>query len=114
MWTSYYAISGKLPTAVSIAARAPAGYLGREYKKLAPKYHFFAEYKKTGDTEKYTRCYHEEVLAKLDPLEVFAELGKDAVLLCYEKSGDFCHRRLVAEWLEKNLEIKVPELDKGK
>ena len=24
------------------------------------------------------------------------------VLLCYEKRGDFCHRHLVADWLNKN------------
>jgi hypothetical protein len=28
-----------------------------------------------------------------------------------ELPGRFCHRRLVAEWLEKNLLIEVPELD---
>lgn len=25
--------------------------------------------------------------------------GKDVVLLCYEKPGDFCHRHFVGEWL---------------
>lgn len=36
--------------------------------------------------------------------------GKNAVLLCYEKPPDFCHRHLVADWLEKKLGIDVQEI----
>jgi hypothetical protein len=45
MKTSYYAKSAKDPNAVSIAAKAPEWYKGKEYKKLAPKYWFFVKYK---------------------------------------------------------------------
>ena len=38
--------------------------------------------------------------------------GKDIVLLCHEKAGEFCHRRLVADWLNRELGIKVVELGK--
>lgn len=31
--------------------------------------------------------------------------GRDAVLLCYEKAGDFCHRQLVARWLSEIQEV---------
>ena len=51
----------------------------------------------------YARRYNEEVLSKLDAL------GKDAILLCGEMPGTFCHRRLVARWLEEELGISVPE-----
>ena len=27
---------------------------------------------------------------------------KDVALVCYEKPSDFCHRHLVADWLNKN------------
>ena len=47
----------------------------------------------------YTKTFHERVLNKLDPRQVAQELSDDAVLMCYEKSGDFCHRHLVADWL---------------
>jgi hypothetical protein len=50
-----------------------------------------------------------EILANLDPVEVYQTLGENAVLLCWEKPGDACHRRLVAEWLERHLGIEVPE-----
>jgi uncharacterized protein (DUF488 family) len=49
-------------------------------------------------------------LDKLDPQKVFDDLGEDAILLCWEAPCQFCHRRLVAEWLEKHLGVNVPEL----
>jgi uncharacterized protein (DUF488 family) len=49
------------------------------------------------------------VLGKLDPAKVLDDLGGGAILMCWEKPGEDCHRRLVAEWLEKHLSIKVPE-----
>lgn len=111
MQTSYYA-KYKGENAVSIAGKCPSWYKGREYKKLAPRYWFFAKYKQDGDKEFYTEQYQKEVLNKLDPKQVYEELGEDAVLLCWEKSGEFCHRRLVAEWLEHELGIKVEEFVK--
>ena len=46
----------------------------------------------------YAEAYCKEILSQLNPHIIAAELeGK--VLLCYEKSEDFCHRHLVAAWL---------------
>ena len=110
MKTSYYAKSGSMSNVVSIAAKAPLWYKGREYKKLAPKYWFFKKYKEDGDEKFYTEQYQKEVLDKLDVQTVFNELGEDAILLCWESPEKFCHRHLVANWLNKNLDIKVTEL----
>jgi hypothetical protein len=110
MNTSYFSKSGHLPTAVCIAGKVPEGFPGRRYKQLAPKYYFFRKYKLDGDAEFYTQQYQAEVLDRLDPKEVLRDLGEDAVLLCYEKPGQFCHRRLVAKWLEEKLGIEVKEL----
>lgn len=111
MYTSYYALCGNHPNAVSIAGKCPIGYKGREYKILAPKYWFFKKYKEDGDSKFYIEQYYKEVLDKLDPQIVFAELGENAILLCYEKPGDFCHRRLVAEWLKCKLGVRIEEYD---
>jgi hypothetical protein len=110
MKTSYYSKSAKLPNAVSIAGKAPDWYTGREYKALAPKYWFFAKYKQDHDEKFYTEQFQKEVLDQLDPQQVFNDLGEDAVILCWEAAGKFCHRRLVAKWLEEKLHIEVPEL----
>lgn len=110
MNTSYFTKLAAHPKAVSIAGWPPRGYKGRQYKALAPKFWFFNKYKQDGDKEFYTQKYKEEVLDKLDPKKVFEDLGEDAVLLCFEKPGDFCHRHLVAKWLMDNLHIEIKEL----
>jgi hypothetical protein len=108
MKTSYFS-KYKGSNAVSIAAKCPSGFSGRQYKKLAPKYWFFKKYKLDGDEKFYREQYHKEVLSKLDAETVFNELGSDAVLLCWETPEKFCHRHLVAEWLTKELNIIVEE-----
>lgn len=95
---------------VSIAGKAPNNYTGREYKKLAPSYDIWKQYQDTKDFKRYTERYYNEILSKLHPEEVINELGDDAVLLCYEKPFDFCHRRLVAKWLKDNLNYEVKEI----
>lgn len=119
MKTSYFAKLKQIKYPVSIAAKAPVWYtaLGKpEYKKLAPTYSILNAYKnggvEKGDTELYTRRFNNEVLSKLDILNVLFDLnefyGSDGValdeltLLCYEKPGDFCHRHLVADWIRKH------------
>ena len=47
----------------------------------------------------YFNYYKYETLDKLDPHKVAAELD-EKVLLCYEKSEDFCHRHIIAAWLQ--------------
>jgi len=107
MFTSYFA-KYKGENGVSIAGRAPKGFCGREFKTLAPKYWFFKRHKEDGDWDFYKEQYQKQVLGLLDPEEVAEELGPDAVLLCWESSGN-CHRHLVAEWLREN-GYKVEEL----
>lgn len=117
IYTSYYAKCRKIPhtiTRISIAGKAPTGYRGIEYKVLAPKKDFFMKWKDNHDNDYYIECFNKQVLSVLNPADVYNRLeelsgGQDIVLLCYEKSGDFCHRHLVADWLSKNLGIEVKE-----
>jgi len=111
MNTSYFANLKNLDQnkVVSIAGKAPEWYEGREYKSLAPKYWFFKKYKEDGDEEFYKEQFQKEVLDLLDPKKVYDDL-KGSILLCWEKRGKFCHRRLVAEWIQKNIGVEVLEL----
>lgn len=114
IYTSYFAKLKKLPNnivPISICAKVPAWYKGLSYKKLAPKYDFFMKWKESHDNDYYIRCFNEQVLSKLDPYTIVMELSelagfenrhKDICLLCYEKPQDFCHRHLVANWLNQN------------
>ena len=111
IYTSYFAKLKSLPEniiPISICGKAPNGYKGLQYKKLAPKYDFFMEWKKNHDNDYYIKCFNEQVLDKLDWLQVYEELQDlaatcdkqhyEIALICYEKPSDFCHRHLVADW----------------
>lgn len=99
--------------AVSIALRSPTWYRGREYKDLTPNNWFFRKYKQDRDKEFFTNAYIKEVLAFLNPGEVYEELGENAVLLCWEREGEFCHRHIVAKWLGDSLGINIKEFERG-
>ena len=124
IYTSYFANLRKLPEniiPISICGKAPDWYKGLQYKKLAPKYDFFMEWKKNHDNDYYIKCFKEQVLDKLNVDDVVKELDSLLIdvtttlnykvdsmlvpriaLVCYEKPSDFCHRHLVADWLNKN------------
>lgn len=97
-------------TTVSIA-RFNRWYSGEKLMDLAPTPAMIHD-----PEEVYTPKF-ESILQNQTPGQVFKKLenlsgGKDIVLLCYEKEGEFCHRHLVADWLKKNLNIEVKELGK--
>ncbi len=106
MHTSYfwrfYRSRSKRP--VSIALKTPEWFRGLRYPALAPREDML--HMEEGD---YRREY-QAILDKLDPRQVYEDLGPNAILLCWEQPGAFCHRRLVAEWLEEHLGVEVPEL----
>lgn len=89
---------------------------GESYPLLYPSANLLAWWKglskeaqrKQEFQDTYWQYYWLEVLSKLDPDKIAKELdGK--VLLCYEKSTDFCHRHLVAKWL-RGFGYEVKEL----
>lgn len=112
IYTSYFGKLKSLPKniiPIAICAKSPNFYNGLEYKKLAPKYGFFMEWKQTHDNSKYVKCFKEQVTDKLNVDEVISDFKNlvqdenvDIVLVCYEKPSDFCHRHLVAKWLTEN------------
>ena len=93
---------------VSIALWPPRAYRGRLYPLLSPSRVMLNE-----DEATYREAY-QKILDRLAPRKVYQELGEDAVLLCWEKPGEFCHRRLVAEWFERELGVEVLEYEKKK
>lgn len=113
IYTSYFAKLKFLPVnivPISICAKAPSWYKGLQYKKLAPKYDFFMEWKRNHDNDYYIKCFNEQVLDKITINKVFEEISTmigfdnpvDICFVCYEKPSDFCHRQLVAKWLNDN------------
>ena len=112
IYTTYFANLKKLPKdifPISIAGKAPDWYNGAQYRKLAPKYSFFKEWKESHNNDYYIKCFKEQVLDKLDIVNVIRDIldissnngyfSNRIALVCYEKPEDFCHRHLVTEWL---------------
>jgi hypothetical protein len=87
MKTSYFAkYHGN--NGVSIAIKPAPGFIGESYPDLYPKWSFLKQYKLDCDKEAYTKAYYAEVLNKLDPQKVYADL-ENKTLLCWEKLVDF-------------------------
>lgn len=99
------------------------GYYGPAYKKLAPKlitYTPYSEqyqqlitlkqelkdYKKMRDRieSEYIASYYETRLKDLDIEELLMTLktkfGENIILLCHEPIEEFCHRRVLADYIE--------------
>lgn len=108
MKTSYFAIAGNHPKAVSIALWPPRGWHGCRYNDLNPPADLLRRSKAGLPWPAYVLEYKTRVLAKLDPQKVYADL-QGSIVLCWEASREQCHRRLVAEWIKENLGIEVPE-----
>jgi hypothetical protein len=71
------------------------------------------------DKEEYERRYREQ-LDKfgeniIGVVEHFNSTGKDYILLCYEKPGDFCHRHILSAFINErlgkgNMREYIPEI----
>lgn len=88
-------------------------------KSLAPSKDIYNEYEESKNWRKYTQRFKDERLPKVDMLDKLVEweekaneIGKSTdtiVLMCYEGIGDFCHRFIVAEAIEKEFNTNVKE-----
>lgn len=116
-FTSYFAKSGKLSNAVCIALYPPRWFPEIPVlKELAPTKQILSKWNsaKNDPTLVYTEAiysvdYYTEVLSKLDPEVIYNKI-KGKVICCYEKTGEFCHRHLVAQWLHDQLGVTITEL----
>lgn len=119
MFTSYFgnrAIASH-KNLIVIASSVPSQFKlpYRNYNPLIPGWRDLIKPFKQGELTEllYEELYQKNYLKRLNPRKVFyTDLGIDAVLLCWEAPDRFCHRRLVANWLEKELGVEVPELPK--
>ena len=113
IYTSYFA-HYKGDDGVAICLWLPSWSTNiKHYPELAPTQDILLKWKNSAqsklDERDYIETYKKEVLGKLDVNKVAKDLdGK--VLLCYEKTGKFCHRNIVRDWfIENGYECK--ELD---
>lgn len=103
---------------VSISVSKPKGlpYAVGHWRTVAPDWPTILKPYKKGsiDDAEYTRRYLRQLNdSKTKIVDWYRDLTaryKNVVLLCWCKKGNFCHRRLLAEWLEKQGFDKIEEL----
>ena len=91
---------GLHPISIALSSRY---FNGSVYRTLNPDWGF-----KNDPEPLYTEKFNAKLL-KLNRENVIKELSiisgsEDVILLCHEKAGNFCHRNLVAKWLEMDVE----------
>ena len=115
IYTSYFSNGAKLTKAgimmIGIALYTPKWFTGLSNKYVSPSWDILHNSKSKED---YVQRFNSEILAHRDPKAFFSAIekmanGKDVALCCFEKPDDFCHRHLVAKWLNEKLGVQVEE-----
>ena len=113
--TSNYARNGSNPDAIGISCSVPQWFTGNRLPLLAPEWSMVDSIKRGLMTEKeYTMKYINLIKNRKNQEQLTAEmiydiLPENSILLCYESPGDFCHRRVLAEWIKLETGIEIPE-----
>ena len=87
-----------------------------EYKALAPNFRLLDNFKRKKITEEKFIIEYKDMLSELDANSVLEHInlltaGIEPILMCKCAKTKFCHRHLVAEWLENNTGIIINELN---
>ena len=92
------------------------GFVGKAIPQLAPKRGFWniwhsnmGKISSEANARYYIQEYYRQVLSKVN-IEELLRGEKDPILLCYEKGQDFCHRHILAEYIEMLYGIKVRDI----
>jgi len=113
IYTSNYARHGGNPLAIGISLTVPDWYEGKRLQYLAPRSDMVGKIKKgeaNYNQRKYTREYYDVLNGrKIDAGQLIESLPEGSLLLCYESPKDFCHRHLLAEWVERKTGFVITE-----
>ena len=103
------------------------GFYGNTYKKMSPRLYLWQYYDNNPDglseqelIDWYIKEFYELRLKNLKQYDLLDTLnqqfGDEIILLCHELPGlkinkeHFCHRRLLADWIELETGIVIPEI----
>ncbi len=114
IYTSYFAkaaILEKRHCTYRCSTLAATLFRGISMKQVAPRRYMLDD--RLTD-EEYIRMYRNDVLRLVDARSFIQDLerasrGMDVALCCFEKPGDFCHRHILAKWLNEQTGIEVSE-----
>jgi len=110
IYTSYFAKMKKYPDMefISVARFTPKGINISEIKELMPSEQLIYLWKgRKIDEKRYTEIYMEQLIG-IDRLKL-GNMLQGKCIVCYERSGTFCHRHIIADWL-RSVGFEVEEL----
>jgi hypothetical protein len=113
--TSNYAHNGENLDAIGISCSSPKWFMGATFPLLAPEWAMVDSIKKGLISEKeYTLQYinlikNRRNQGQLTAAMIYDMLPENSILLCYEPPNEFCHRRVLAEWINIETGIEIPE-----
>ena len=116
---------------VGITLYPPKWYDGPNYRGLAPTKDTLFAYKKSDSVDEstvekeYTESFLKETIGSKNPereiekavsllspevqdkiredgIPIWESPSEHLVLMCFEKTGDFCHRNIVAKWMREH------------
>ena len=92
------------------------GFDGKIIPEFAPKKAFWDAWRNNigkipeeENTRYYIEEYYKQVLSKIN-IEELLKNEKSPILLCYEKGQQFCHRHVLAEYIEMKYGVKVTDI----
>ena len=101
---------------IAISGKRPNFYEGLYYPDFAPRYWMYQRWKDKDITNEGYTIEYKNYLNTLNKEEIkkyfeenYKSMIKNCVLLCYEKSAEFCHRHVLAEWLKEKFGWEVCE-----
>lgn len=112
------------------------GFTGNSYRRLSPRLNTYENYASSLEKlnelksdvkylkeylefrkkieDEYIESFYETRLKKLDLYDLYdyfeKNYGDNVILLCHEPVDEFCHRRLVADYIELSTGIYIPEV----
>lgn len=100
---------------VSISRFPPRGFKCYKCYEFAPSADLLRRFKAGLSEYRYRVMYRRDVLERIDVHKVFEDLavkacGRDIVLCCFEPAFNFCHRRLLASYVQEVWGYSIEEL----
>ena len=119
IYTGYYSKVKKYQEAelklISISVTEPMGIkVDGKIPELAPNRELFSRYKMGNiDEMEYTSIYMDQLdkIGIRDILLKIHNFGDDVVLLCWEAPNRFCHRHILADYINGKTKLEIKEYE---
>ncbi len=113
IYTSNYARHATNPNAIGISLVVPEWYEGTTNPILAPTSDMVFSLKrdkKGYNQRKYVRDYIDLMHDRhVNPHKLIKSWDTNTILLCYEAPTEFCHRRVLADWIKEHTGFEISE-----